>query len=278
MPEPVSVHPAAAPPAGRQRLSHLLALVVATALALLGVLANPSPAVAFDEGTIHSLANQSRSSNGLGALTLNASLSQVAAAWANQMAANGAISHNPGYSSQIPGGWSKAAENVAQGYPNGSAVHQGWMNSPGHRANILGDFTDIGIAHISAGGTTWSVQVFAKYGASVPAPQPAPAPAPPAPASAPPPAPAPEPPAEDAPAEPSPETSATARLPADDSAIPAPRDAGDKRTESREADPRTATDRGSEESGGIATRLGLGAAFLAALGTALTGWLRFRFR
>jgi len=44
------------------------------------------------------------------------------------------------------------------------------MDSPGHRANIMGDFTDIGIAFLTINGTTWAVENFAKYGASVPAP------------------------------------------------------------------------------------------------------------
>lgn len=174
-------------PARRLLVRRSLAVIASLVLGLLGVVAWPGAASAFDEGTIHSLVNQSRADSGLGPLTLNPSLSQVAADWANQMADQGALSHNPNYSGQIPGGWSRSAENVAQGYPSGSAVHQGWMASPGHRANILGDFTDIGIAHISAGGTTWSVEVFAKYGATAaPAPAPKAAPAPPPAAARPP--------------------------------------------------------------------------------------------
>jgi hypothetical protein len=71
---------------------------------------------------------------------------------------------------------------VAQGYGDGASVHNGWMNSEGHRANILGDFTDIGIAFISGGGTTWGVEVFATYPGNVgPAPPVAEAPPPPPP-------------------------------------------------------------------------------------------------
>lgn len=154
--------------------------VVIAALCVVGLSA---PASAEEEGTIHALANESRASAGLAPLALNGSLSQVALGWAQQMAASGTLSHNPSYSAQIPAGWRAAAENVAQGYGSGAAVHAGWMNSAGHRANILGDFTDIGIAHITAGGTTWSVQVFAKYATSsaaarTPAPAPVPAPVP----------------------------------------------------------------------------------------------------
>lgn len=115
-------------------------------------------------------------------------MDQVAANWAAQMAANNTMAHNPDYPSQIPGGWTAAAENVAQGHPTGAAMHDGWMNSSGHRANILGDYTDVGIAFLSSGGTTWGVEVFAKYPGHVGPANPAP---PPPPAVAPAPAPAP---------------------------------------------------------------------------------------
>lgn len=176
----------------RRVIWSLLACVVAVITAV----GPAASATAAEEGTIHALANQSRSSAGLPPLTLNGSLSQVALGWAQHMGATRTLAHNPSYASQIPPGWQAAGENVAQGYRSASAVHEGWMNSPGHRANILGDYTDIGIAHISAGGTTWSVQVFAKYPRSAAAPPPrAPeaAPAPAQPVPAPPPASAPQP-------------------------------------------------------------------------------------
>ena len=41
------------------------------------------------------------------------------------------MQHNPDYSSQIPGGWTAAAENVAQGQPTAAQMNADWMNSPG---------------------------------------------------------------------------------------------------------------------------------------------------
>lgn len=130
--------------------------VVATVILLstFAVLGVASPASASGEGTILSLVNQACAANGLGPLKLNSAISAVSAAWANQMATNGAMTHNPSYLSHMPGGWSKAAENVATGYPSPAAVHTGRMNSAGHRANILGDYTDIGIAFVTKNGTT----------------------------------------------------------------------------------------------------------------------------
>ncbi|MET1043221.1 MAG: CAP domain-containing protein [Microbacteriaceae bacterium] len=184
----------------RRSLTALLALAVVAGAFFVA----PRPAHAAEDGTVHSLVNQARASAGLGPVNRNSAMDQVALSWANQMAASGSMGHNPDYSGQIPGGWTRAAENVAQGQSTGAAMHDAWMNSSGHRANILGDFTDIGVAFVSAGGTTWGVQVFGKYGSS---PAPAPAPAPKAPASAPAPVPAPAP-------APAPEAAAPAPAPA----------------------------------------------------------------
>jgi hypothetical protein len=167
---------------GRRRVRRAWGAVTVVVLAAtLSVVGTVSPAAAAEADTLHSLVNQARAANGLGALSRNGAMDAVAVNWANQLAANGSLSHNPSYSSQIPGGWSAAAENVAQGHPNANSMHDGWMASSGHRANILGNHTAVGIAFVAAGGTTWGVQVFARYGAAVPPPAPAPAPAAPAP-------------------------------------------------------------------------------------------------
>ncbi|MBH0130026.1 cell wall-binding repeat-containing protein [Salinibacterium sp. NK8237] len=112
--------------------------------------------------------NSARAAEGLGPLKLNSSLSKVSLTWAQQMASNGVMAHNPSYSSQIPSGWSRSGENVARGWTTPTAVHNAWMDSAGHRANIMGDYTDIGISFITVGNSTWAVQNFAKYGSSVP--------------------------------------------------------------------------------------------------------------
>ncbi len=143
------------------------AALVAIAAALALVVAHPLAAHADETDTIYSLVNEARWADGSAGLVRNANLDAVAEGWATQLAQTGKLSHNPDYSSQIPGGWTKAAENVAQGYRGGAAMHEGWMNSDGHRENILGDFTDIGIAYVESGGTTWGVEVFAKYSGHV---------------------------------------------------------------------------------------------------------------
>jgi hypothetical protein len=157
-------------------------------LLLLGVTSvGVTSASASEADTIAALVNQARANAGLPGLIHNPSMDSVALHWANQMGASQSMTHNPDYSTQIPPGWSRAGENVAMGQPTPSEMHTAWMNSAGHRANILGDFTDIGIAFVTVNGTTWGVEDFGKYAghASAPAPAPVPAPAPaPAPVAA----------------------------------------------------------------------------------------------
>jgi uncharacterized protein YkwD len=62
--------------------------------------------------------------------------------------------------------WTALGENVAAGYPNVGAVMNGWMQSPGHRANILNRaYTHFGMGHaVSAGGTPYWTQDFGRSG------------------------------------------------------------------------------------------------------------------
>lgn len=54
-----------------------------------------------------------------------------------------------------------AGENIAYGYPTPADVMEGWMNSPGHRANILdSDYTKIGVGYVVIDGTPYWTQMF----------------------------------------------------------------------------------------------------------------------
>lgn len=106
-----------------------------------------------------SLVNQYRAQNGLGALTLSDELSNVAQAKAQDMKNNNYFSHNsPTYGTPFEMMQSfgvtyrTAGENIAMGYSSPAAVVEGWMNSEGHRANILnGSFTQMGLGYVSSG-------------------------------------------------------------------------------------------------------------------------------
>lgn len=143
----------------RHRLLASLACSLTLALALV------TPAWASIRGDVAALVNSSRGAEGLPTLSSHSGLDGVAQAWAEHLAEVGELSHNPDYASQIPSGWTSAAENVAyNSAPTAQAMHGQLMNSAGHRANIMGDFTHIGIGYATDGeGGGWLVEVFAAY-------------------------------------------------------------------------------------------------------------------
>lgn len=156
---------------------HRALLVALLTAALLWVTA---PAFAALPDDVRSLVNQARADQGLPALAHDGGVAGVAQAWAQYMADSEDFRHNPDFGSQIPGGATAAAENIAMNSaPTPAAMHGQLMNSAGHRANILGDFTHIGVGYATTGsGTGYLVQVFATYpdrdgGSSDPAPSPA---------------------------------------------------------------------------------------------------------
>lgn len=120
----------------------------------------PPPAGAADQ--VVALANEARAQAGCGPLRVDARITAAAQAHSDDMAANGYFSHDSldgrsfadrlraaGYPS--PGG-----ENIAQGQRNAQSVHQAWMNSSGHRANILNcGFTTIGVG-VNQTAWTWT--------------------------------------------------------------------------------------------------------------------------
>ncbi|MFD7257095.1 CAP domain-containing protein [Streptomyces sp. NPDC059874] len=100
-----------------------------------------------------SLVNQERAAAGCPALTLNAKLTKAAQDHSADMAAHGNMSHTGSDGSDAGQritragyAWSSYGENVAYGYSTPEKVMEGWMNSPGHRQNILNcSFKEIGI-------------------------------------------------------------------------------------------------------------------------------------
>lgn len=101
------------------------------------------------------LVNQERSKAGLQPLAMNGTLSSVAMVKAQDMYDNNYFDHqSPTHGSPFDmmkaSGitYNSAGENIAKGQTSAAEVMNQWMNSPGHRANILnGSFTQIGIAN-----------------------------------------------------------------------------------------------------------------------------------
>lgn len=114
------------------------------------------------------LVNVERSKNGLKPLKMNTELSKVATLKSQDMAKLNYFSHtSPTYGSPFDMmkkygiSYRTAGENIAMGQSTPEQVMQGWMNSSGHRANILkSSFTQIGvgIAKNSKGQLYWTQQ------------------------------------------------------------------------------------------------------------------------
>lgn len=113
--------------------------------------------------------NQERANAGVGGISQNASLDAVAQIRAQEIALSFSHTRPNGTSCFTvldEGGiaYMTAGENIAAGYGDPASVMSGWMNSPGHRANILnGSFGQVGIGYYtdpnSGYGTYW-VQIF----------------------------------------------------------------------------------------------------------------------
>jgi len=111
------------------------------------------------EQQVASLVNEQRAANGLAPLTLSEKLSNVARAKSQDMHDNNYFSHtSPTYGSPFDMlksfgiSYSAAGENIAMGYSTPEAVVNAWMNSAGHRANILSaSYTQIGVGYVSDG-------------------------------------------------------------------------------------------------------------------------------
>ncbi|WP_246040222.1 MULTISPECIES: CAP domain-containing protein [Bacillaceae] len=110
------------------------------------------------EARVVELTNAERRKNGLRDLQVDNSLANVAQAKSNDMLSKNYFSHtSPTYGSPFDMmrsfgiSYSYAGENIAKGQRSADEVVTAWMNSPGHRANILnGNYTHIGIGHTSS--------------------------------------------------------------------------------------------------------------------------------
>lgn len=115
------------------------------------------------------LVNQERKKAGVSELTLSTKLSDIAYTKAKDMADKNYFSHqSPTYGSpfdmlkQFGVSYTYAGENIAAGQKSAEEVMNGWMNSSGHKANILNkNYTQLGVGFYRGGqyGTEW-VQLF----------------------------------------------------------------------------------------------------------------------
>ena len=121
------------------------------------------------EQRVVELTNAERAKQGLPALKIDTELSKVARIKSEDMQKNNYFDHNsPTYGSPFDMmkkfgiSYTSAGENIAQGQRTPEEVVQAWMNSAGHRTNILNNgFTHIGVGYVES-GNYWTQQFITK--------------------------------------------------------------------------------------------------------------------
>jgi uncharacterized protein YkwD len=119
------------------------------------------------EGEVVRLTNQERAKAGCPALRVDQRLVLSARRHSADMAANDYFSHtsqngdSPWIRMERAGYPRPGAENIAKGHASPAAVMEGWMNSSGHRANILNcGLRAIGVGVQTGSGGPWWTQNF----------------------------------------------------------------------------------------------------------------------
>lgn len=118
---------------------------------------------------IFALANQARAQAGVGRLQWDPALAQAALAHCRRMAEEGPIAHRYGGEKDVTGRAADAGahfsvieENVAVG-PSAAGIHEEWMQSPGHRTNLLSPEVDhVGTAVVAARGVLYAVADYSR--------------------------------------------------------------------------------------------------------------------
>lgn len=118
---------------------------------------------------LFALANQTRATQGLGTLAWDPALAAAALQHCKRMVTEGPISHRYGgepdltsRAGQAGAHFSLIEENIAVG-ANPANIHNAWMNSPGHRANLLSpDIDRVGIAVMQSGEVIFAVADYSR--------------------------------------------------------------------------------------------------------------------
>jgi uncharacterized protein YkwD len=145
----------------RRRLAGVIGALMTVSI-LSGVMTS-CETTAADRRAVVSAINHSRAQAGLPGVREHADLNAKASAWASAMRDRCQISHST-LSDGAPRGWRKLGENVGRGGSIG-AVHTAYLNSPGHRRNILdGSYNYVGAGAVwgecNGRRTVFTVQVF----------------------------------------------------------------------------------------------------------------------
>jgi uncharacterized protein YkwD len=136
------------------------------------------PNLRSEDEQIFALANQARAQAGAGRLEWDPALAEAALDHCRRMAFEGPIAHRYGgepdlaaRAAQVGARFGVIEENVAIG-PSAEGIHEEWMNSPGHRTNLLSPDVDrVGVAVVASRGVLYAVADYAHGVAALSPPQ-----------------------------------------------------------------------------------------------------------
>jgi hypothetical protein len=148
---------------GKQRW---LSIVLIASLATVGLGLSAGADSASEAGFLAKI-NASRSAKGLAPLSVDGGLRAHARNHTQDMIDSDSIFHSTSaeLKAAAGSGWSKLGENVGRGGTVDS-LHTAFMNSAGHKANILGDYNYAGIGTASSNGVLYVTVVFMKKGST----------------------------------------------------------------------------------------------------------------
>jgi uncharacterized protein YkwD len=146
-----------APPRPRTRRRSVTVLAIAIVVAIGGTACS-----SLEAASLTILMNRSREAAGVAPVLSHPQLVDKAQAWASVLASEGTLRHSSLWSG-VPGGCTAVAENVAAAGTT-DQIHQLWMNSAPHRANLLSstyNFSGTGVVR-GSNGLFYAVTVFAR--------------------------------------------------------------------------------------------------------------------
>jgi len=150
------------------RIFRVALRIAPAALAWFAMLSVP-PAPALAQSSPAELISQFRSKSGEGPVTADATLNAIAQQQAAAMAAKDVLDHDVAgnFTARVaPSRAGSAAENIAYGYADFPRTLGQWINSSGHRRNLLlKDASKVGIANAksSSGKTYWAMVIAGAY-------------------------------------------------------------------------------------------------------------------
>lgn len=138
----------------------VVALTTALLAAAMPLVASAAVDPVNAENQFVDLINDERTARGLTPLAVQSDLVAGARYQADAIRDAGRLFHNPDLADVVDSGWMKLGENVGYG-GTVSGLHAAFMNSPGHRANVLDpNFTHVGLGVVVDGDKIWVAEVF----------------------------------------------------------------------------------------------------------------------